>query len=340
MLKSIITILGVLFIMPSSVLDSELEDRFQDIDEDFSGNVGVYVKDLKSDETVNYNADRDWYLASTIKIPVAIALLQKVEEGDLSLDEKLVLEESDFVDGSGDLQNQQPGTEYTILELIENMIKDSDSTATDMLIRLLGEEEFNEQIRQNMVSEGFHPITTILQVRYDAYGQLHEKASNLSNIDYHELKEFSPLSSRLEEFTKRIGANRSELKQGSIVDAFEAYYESKKNSGTLQAMGSLIEKLTEGELLNEEHTDLLVGIMKETSTGDTRIKAGLPEKTIFAHKTGTQIGRSCNIGLVIPDGSDYEEGIVVATCTEKYGPLNEAEETMKKVGSSISQSFL
>ncbi|MGM0545405.1 MAG: serine hydrolase [Bacteroidota bacterium] len=335
MLKAIIAILGVIFFIPTNLLDSELEDRFRDIDENFSGNIGVYVKDLKSDKTVDYNADRDWYLASTIKIPLAIDLLQRVEAGEISLDDELVLEESDYVDGSGDLQNQEPGTTYTVLELIENMIKDSDSTATDMLIRLLGEEKFNERIRNNIVAD-IHPVTTILQVRYDAYGKLHKRAANLSNLDYMDLKTFSPLSERLEEFIRLIEVEKSELKQDSIVDAFETYYQSKKNSGKLTAMGTMIERLAEGELLNEEHTELLIDIMTGTFTGDNRIKAGLPDGADFAHKTGTQIGRSCNIGLMIPEGGDHEDGTVVATCSEKYGPLQEAEEAMAKVGQSLS----
>jgi hypothetical protein len=38
-----------------------------------------------------------------------------------------------------------------------------------MLIRLIGEEEFNEQIRERMVADGLNQITPILQVRYEAY---------------------------------------------------------------------------------------------------------------------------------------------------------------------------
>lgn len=338
-MKLLLLLTAFILAAPNQLLNDELEEQFRNIDEEFSGNIGVYVKDLKSDETVNYNADRDWYLASTIKIPLAIAILQKVESRKLSLNDELVLEESDYVDGSGELQNQEPGTTYTIIELIENMIKDSDSTATDMLIRLLGEEEFNEYIRDHIV-EDINPITTILQVRYDAYGELHENADNLSNLDYLDLKTFSLLSERLNEFIRLIEVDRSELKQNSIVDAFETYYQSKKNSGRLTAMGTMIERLAEGELLNDEYTDLLIDIMKGTTTGNNRIRAGLPDGALFAHKTGTQIGRSCNMGLVIPDGEDRTEGIIVATCTEKYGPLNEAEKAMAKVGSSIAEIFL
>lgn len=340
MIKIFLVFISFFLAVPTQLVNKGLKDQFREIDEDFRGNIGMYVKDLKSDRMVNYKADRDWYLASTIKIPLAVALLQKVEEEKLLLDDKLILEESDYVDGSGDLQYQEPGTTYTILELIEKMIKDSDSTATDMLIRLLGEEKFNEQIRRSMISKGLHPITTILQVRYDAYGELHEKAAELSNLDYLNLKKYSPLPVRLREFIRLIGVDKSELNQNSLFDAFEVYYTSKKNSGTLQAMGLLVERLARGELLNEEHTDLLVGIMKKTSTGENRIKAGLPQGTAFAHKTGTQIGRSCNIGLVIPDGVERREGIVVATCTEKYGPLQAAEQAMAKVGRSISQALL
>lgn len=338
MFKILILPLFLYLIAPGELLNSGLQEKMGQIDEETPGNLGVYIKNLENGQIVNYNADRLWYLASTVKIPLAIAILQKVEKGELSLDDELTLDESDKVDGSGDLIWQEPGTTYTIETLLSKMLKNSDSTATDMLIRFVGADRLNRQIRENMVSEGLEPITTILQVRYDAYGEMHENAANLSNLEIISLKGVVPLSERLNELLRLLSIDENDLQAPTIVEAFERYYERRLNSGRLDTMGLLLERLLEGELLSEEHTGLLLDIMEGVTTGDRRIKAGLPEGTRFSHKTGTQIGRACNTGVVYPQNG--EKPIIVATCMEKHLAVREAEEAFEKIGRSLAETWL
>lgn len=338
MFKILILPLFLYLIAPGELLNSGLQEKIGQIDEETPGNLGVYIKNLENGQIVNYNADRLWYLASTVKIPLAIAILQKVEKGELSLDDELTLDESDKVDGSGDLIWQEPGTTYTIETLLSKMLKNSDSTATDMLIRFVGADRLNRQIRENMVSEGLEPITTILQVRYDAYGEMHENAANLSNLEIISLKGVVSLSERLNELLRLLSIDENNLQAPTIVEAFERYYERKLNSGRLDTMGLLLERLLEGELLSEEHTGLLLDIMEGATTGDRRIKAGLPEGTRFSHKTGTQIGRACNTGVVYPQNG--EKPIIVAACMEKHLAVREAEEAFEKIGRSLAETWL
>lgn len=338
MFKILILPLFLYLIAPGELLNSGLQEKIGQIDEETPGNLGVYIKNLENGQIVNYNADRLWYLASTVKIPLAIAILQKVEKGELSLDDELTLDESDKVDGSGDLIWQEPGTTYTIETLLSKMLKNSDSTATDMLIRFVGADRLNRQIRENMVSEGLEPITTILQVRYDAYGEMHENAANLSNLEIISLKGVVPLSERLNELLRLLSIDENNLQAPTIVEAFERYYERRLNSGRLDTMGLLLERLLEGELLSEEHTGLLLDIMEGVTTGDRRIKAGLPEGTRFSHKTGTQIGRACNTGVVYPQNG--EKPIIVAACMEKHLAVREAEEAFEKIGRSLAETWL
>lgn len=336
--KSIFLLIIYFFILPVDVLTSDLEKELKKLDNEFSGNLGVYIKLLEDNTTINYNADRRWYLASTVKIPIAIAILQKVEAGEISLDDKLTLNQTDLVDGAGALVWKEPGTSYTVRELLIRMMRDSDSVAADMLIRLMGEDNFNEHIQEHIISDGIERITTILQVRYEAYGELHEKAASLSNMDIIRLKGVTPLQERLNEFVRMIDVDKSELKVNSIPEAFEKYYESKLNTGKLVSMGLMLERLVEGKYLNDEHTKFLIDIMKGITTGDYRIKAGLPPGTVFAQKTGTQISRACNMGIIyLPNG---EAPIIVAACVEKYNGLSEAETTLKQIGRLITENLL
>lgn len=329
----------ILFLLsPGHLINSGLQDKLQQIDDEFSGDIGVYIKNLEDGQAINHNGDQRWYLASTTKIPVAIAILKKVEDGELSLDDELTLQDSDKVDGAGDMHWQDAGAVYTIRTLLEKMMKDSDSTATDMLIRLIGQDELNQFIREELAIEGFEPITTIMQVRYEAYGELHENAENLTNLDIIRLRGISDISERLDELIRLMDVERNELNAENIVDAFYKYYDGGLNSGTMEAMSILLERLVEGEYLNEENTGLLIEIMEVIATGDHRIKAGLPDGARFAQKTGTLIGRACNVGVIYPPQA--QKPIVVSACVKDYNQLSDAEEAFQRLGNAIAEKWL
>lgn len=325
-----IWLLNPLGALAGEAKSERMANRIEGIDERMKGNLGVYIKDLQSGTEVNYRTDRDWYLASTIKIPLAVSVLQKVEAGELSLTQELEVTRSDYVDGSGALQFAEPGSRYTIDELIQHSTEDSDSTATDMLIRLLGEEEFNRQIQEDLDLKEFGPITTILQVRHDAYAEIHPEAKQLTNLDFIELKKASAYTERYRRFLEKLDIAPEQASAPSLTEAFERYYERGINSGSLDAMGKLLERLVQGELLNAENTDRLLGYMENVNTGDGRIKAGLPETAVFAHKTGTQISRSCNVGILNP--RTPAKAVVVAACAEGYDQLGEAEQSFARLG--------
>src|SRR5690606_29362208 len=70
-----------------------------EIDAAMPGSFGVYVRRLGSDPgSLDMGQERAWYLSSTIKVPVAIAILEQVDAGELSLDEEIELRQEDFVD--------------------------------------------------------------------------------------------------------------------------------------------------------------------------------------------------------------------------------------------------
>jgi beta-lactamase class A len=315
-----------------------IKNRIADIENKMDGKLGVFIKNLEDNLSFDYNTEEYWYLSSTVKLPLAIAILQKVEAGEISLDDRLTLKKTDFVDGAGDLLWAEPGTSYTIATLIEKMMKNSDSSATDMLFRLLGEEEFNRHIKEQIEPVGINRITTIMQVRYDAYSEIHENVKNLSNMDIIRINSGSTLTDRYNTLIQKLDVDDSQLKASSIEEAFERYYAREINSGKLQSMGSILEKLHQQELLNREHTEFLIGIMENITTGDERIKAGLPPNTRFAHKTGTQIRRACDIGMIYP--SKQEEPLIMAVCMKDYDRIDRAEQVFEELGHVVSEIFL
>lgn len=311
-----------------------LEERIAAIDEELAGDFGAYVKRLESGEEWAHRAERPWYQASTVKVPVAIVVLQMVEEGRLSLDDTLTLQASDFVDGAGELLWRDPGTEYTIRELLVRSLTQSDSTATDMLIRLVGEAELNRRLQGGMDAQGFERITTILQVRFDAYGEIHPEVEELSNLDFVRLNQVPLGQERYEAFLDKLPNGGDGARVERLDDAFERYYERRLNSATLNGFGDLLERLHRGDLLSTEHTEWLLGTMQDIETGDDRIVAGLPRGVDFAHKTGTQVARACNVGVAEPR---TEEATVVVACAERYESLGDAEAAFQALGRALAE---
>jgi beta-lactamase class A len=320
---------------PAATWHGQLETRIGAIDDKTPGEMGVYIKRLGDGSELDHAAGRRWYLSSTVKIPVAIAVLQAAQEKRLSLDEELTLREADFVDGAGNLIREPVGSRHRIASLIQQSIRDSDSVATDMLIRRLGEDELNRRIAS--WTSGFGEITTIQQVRYDVYGELHPKVAQLSAPQIAGLRRAAAGEARLQALLAALDVPRSELRLDSIDAAFERYYRGGKNSATLEAFAMLLEKLARGELLEEPYREQLLGHMRAITTGAKRIQAGLPQGIRFAQKTGTQFERACNMGL-LQRGDDVEETVVVAACLEDFGPITQAESALQELGKAIGES--
>ncbi len=312
---------------------ADLAREVQRIDAAMPGELGVYVGRAGDDAAYRRHADRRWYLSSTVKVPVAIAVLEQVDAGKLQLDQQLMLRESDFVDGAGDMLFQKPGSRFTIAQLLQKSLQDSDSTATDMLIRHLGEDHLNARVRE-WTGGGFGRITTILQVRYDVYGALHPGVQHLTNRQILSLRQADAGEPRLEALAKLLGVPRAGLGRAGFDAAFEAYYRSGANSATLDAFARLLDRLVAGELLSDASTARVLDHMRKITTGARRIEAGLPAGTDFAQKTGTQIRRACNLGVLDPRRG-RDGAVIVVACAEKFDALAEAEQAFAALGRAL-----
>ncbi|MEA5581408.1 serine hydrolase [Nodularia harveyana UHCC-0300] len=109
---------------------------------------GVFLVDLETGGYVDVNGSATFSAASTIKVPILIAFFQDVDAGKVRLDEMLTMTKEMVAGGSGNLQYQQVGTQYSALELATLMSTTSDNTATNMLIaRLGGKEALNQRFQ-------------------------------------------------------------------------------------------------------------------------------------------------------------------------------------------------
>ncbi len=89
----------------------------------------VYA-DIKSDIRLS--------AASSIKVPILIVLLRMLEEGEIFWNEKLMLTKDTIGGGSGWMAYQEIGEQFNVFEVASEMIRVSDNTATNLLIKRVG----------------------------------------------------------------------------------------------------------------------------------------------------------------------------------------------------------
>lgn len=98
----------------------------------------VFFYDLDTGNYIDLNGTEPIAAASTIKVPILVAFLQAVDAGTVRLDEAVTLREDLLAGGSGDFQTQEIGSQFTALEAATAMVVNSDNTATNLMIELLG----------------------------------------------------------------------------------------------------------------------------------------------------------------------------------------------------------
>lgn len=98
-------------------------------------------------EQYHRHGDRRFRAASTVKIPIMVALFRQVDAGGRSLADRYELRRADKAPGSGVLRHLHDGLALTLDDLIHLMISISDNTATNILIDLAGMERVNAAMR-------------------------------------------------------------------------------------------------------------------------------------------------------------------------------------------------
>jgi len=99
----------------------------------------VLIKDLRVTNKKHYFGVRKQFpAASLIKLPILAAALIAIDEGKISLQEKIVIRRKDISGGSGKLKAYKLPHTLTVKELLELMISISDNTASNKIIDILG----------------------------------------------------------------------------------------------------------------------------------------------------------------------------------------------------------
>ncbi|HEY2867066.1 MAG TPA: class A beta-lactamase [Pyrinomonadaceae bacterium] len=121
--------------------DAELEKQFAEIAKAAKGKVGAAAVVLETGDAALLNADGHYPMQSVYKLPISMAIMDQIRQDDHALDEQIGVTPADFVrqGQASPLRDKNPnGGVFTIRELIRLALVESDGTASDVLLRVLG----------------------------------------------------------------------------------------------------------------------------------------------------------------------------------------------------------
>ncbi len=125
------------------------------------GSLSLYVEFLNTGANISVGKDNYIWPVSLAKLPLAIAVMKKVETGEWTLANELVLLENDRNAKSGDSKDpllEFPiGTRFTIEKLLEELLVNSDNTAYNILLRNMHNDDIEVVIEELGLEELFTP---------------------------------------------------------------------------------------------------------------------------------------------------------------------------------------
>nr|WP_294850330.1 serine hydrolase [uncultured Sphingomonas sp.] len=264
----------------------------------FNGKAGIAVVALNGGWEAGYGASTLFPQQSCSKLWVAITAMDAVDQGKISLDDKVTLGRSDMTLFHQPLARKIMGGEHTTTlgALLFTAITDSDNMANDKLMRSVGGPD---AVRAMIAQKRLGSIRF-----YDGERALQSRIAGLI---------WSQSYSIGDAFYKA----RAALPQSVRKAAFDRYVADPYDGAAPQAVARSLARLKRGELLSADSTSRLLSIMSSTKTGKLRVRAALAPGWSWSHKTGTgqnlggRVGGINDIGLLTaPDGSVYALAIM------------------------------
>lgn len=136
--------------------DDELRKQIDQIASVARGRVGVAAQVLETQQSVSLNPHDHFPMQSVYKLPIAMAVLAQVDNGKLVLEQRVRVEKSDFVrvGQHSPIRDKNPrGVELNIKELMRFAVSESDGTASDVLLELIGADAVNKYLNELGINE-------------------------------------------------------------------------------------------------------------------------------------------------------------------------------------------
>ena len=273
-----------------------VSQKIEKLSQGLVGRIGVAAQEIGSGVSVTVNGDETFVMASTYKVAIAVALLDRVDKGQIKLTDLIDLPQDEMVVGTNAIAESyvHPGVQFSVANLIEVMITESDNTATDFCLKLAGgPEAVNKKLRSLGIT-GQRVDRATSEILRDFYG-LSDKA-------------FFPV------VTKAVADDPSLLLK--MTQPNMAFEKDPRDHTTPKAMLQLLLAIDSGKGLSAKSREFLLATMSRTHTGPGRLKGLLPKGTPVGHKTGTIGGVANDVGFItLPDGRRFAIAVYTNSST-------------------------
>ncbi|MEK7224750.1 MAG: serine hydrolase, partial [Bacteroidota bacterium] len=104
----------------------------------YNGDIGIYVKNLRSGKTVMINADTIFPTASIVKVPILLGIMDRINKSELQYDSAFTYKDSLLYAGSDILGSFKSNEKIALKKIIMLMLTTSDNTASLWLQSIAG----------------------------------------------------------------------------------------------------------------------------------------------------------------------------------------------------------
>jgi beta-lactamase class A len=300
---------------------SDLKSVFDRIVGASPARVGVTLVHVESGAQISIRGDERFPMASVYKLPIAVELLAQVALGRQRLDQLVTISESD-IRACCTLSRRHPrgGVTLTAGELLELMMVESDNTAADAVLKLVGGPPM---VQRRLRSLGYQTINVD---RYE--GDINFEMTGVVNPP--------PREDWTLEMQYRL---ISEVAPQALTVARARSVKDPRDSATPDEMARLLATLQAGALLPRTSTALLLDLMARSKTGPARMRGLLPAETRVAHKTGTTDVVINDVGIItLPDDSAIPGHIALAVFAIN-GRVNAMQDTIARLAGAAFERF-
>jgi beta-lactamase class A len=148
----LLTTLLPFFISNAQKTDKRLNEKLQEAINGFNGDIGIYVKNLRTGKTVAINADTVFPTASIVKVPILLGVMDKLNKKELDYDQELLYRDSLAYSDYDVVASFKDTVKIPLKKVIMLMLTTSDNTASLWLQSMAGK---GTRINEILDSLGF-----------------------------------------------------------------------------------------------------------------------------------------------------------------------------------------
>lgn len=327
--RSILGVLAAATFTPTLRAADDFQRLLESFVEPTGGDLGFAMHHVESGEILSIRGAERFPMASTYKLPIALAVLDLVDRGELSLLKSVRLTPSSLRMGLGDgAMAKLIGTEghdFTVRQLLERMIEDSDNVASDALLELIGVAAVNARLSALGV-EGIRVDRPEVELLFDFIG--------------------APSAAPSEGWSmERLRERYNSVTPAQRTAAMSAFLDDPRDTATPDAMLALLGKIHRNEVLQPVSAKRLMGHLTNCKTGNNRLRGQLPPDTVFAHRTGTSdstdgiTGVTNDLGILTLPGRKGHV-LLVAFLRRAKGKMAEREAVLARIGRAVFERYV